>query len=100
MRSSVVIIGGGAGVFATASSLCDKDFDGSIEIVSDEELAPYLRPPLSKEFLRKGVQPADLRIVPDEWYLDNDVALRLGVRATKIDLHAREVVSATWHALG
>jgi hypothetical protein len=54
MRSSVVTIGGDAGGLATALSLRDKGFDGSIEIVSDEELAPYLRPPLSKEFLRKG----------------------------------------------
>jgi 3-phenylpropionate/trans-cinnamate dioxygenase ferredoxin reductase subunit len=95
MRSSVVIVGGGAGGIATARGLRDKGFDGSIEIVSDEELAPYERPPLSKEFLRKEAQPADLRIVPDEWYLDNDVVLRLGVRATMVNLHTREVVTGS-----
>jgi 3-phenylpropionate/trans-cinnamate dioxygenase ferredoxin reductase component len=99
MRSRVVIVGGGAGGIATARSLRDKGFDGSIEIVSDEEVAPYERPPLSKDFLRKEVQLADLRIVPDEWYLDNDVALRLGARATMVNLQTREVVTASGAAL-
>lgn len=44
-----VVVGGGLAGAKTAESLRDKDFDGSIILLSEEEHLPYERPPLSKE---------------------------------------------------
>ena len=49
--SRCVIVGGGAAASAAAASLRGGGFDGSVVIISAEDVAPYARPPLSKDFL-------------------------------------------------
>jgi 3-phenylpropionate/trans-cinnamate dioxygenase ferredoxin reductase subunit len=83
-----VLVGGGVAAAATAAGLRRRGFDGELVLVSDEQDAPYERPPLSKDVLGGG------DIVParkPEWYADNDVQLRLGTRATALDLGGRTV---------
>lgn len=83
-----VLVGGGVAAAATAAGLRRRGFDGELVLVSDEQDAPYERPPLSKDVLGGGA------VVParkPEWYADNDVQLRLGTRATAMDLGGRTV---------
>ena len=58
-------------------------------------VAPYDRPPLSKEFLAGEVDEAALRFRPDDWYRDHDVELLLGERAAGLDVAARELTLAS-----
>ena len=90
----VVIVGGGLAAAKTAEALRDEGYAGSIVLFSAEPHVPYERPPLSKGFL-KGEQSADETIVlPESWYAEHDVELRLGTEVTAVDTDAHEVEAA------
>ena len=84
----VVLVGGGVASASTAAGLRKRGLDGEIVLVADEPEPPYERPPLSKEFLG-GADVAPAR--GTQWYADNGVELRLGNRATALDLGGRTV---------
>ncbi|OMC46246.1 pyridine nucleotide-disulfide oxidoreductase [Mycobacterium sp. IS-2888] len=86
-EKGVVIVGGGLAGARTAEQLRRSDYCGRITIVSDEVHLPYDRPPLSKEVLRKEVD--DVALKPREWYDENDITLRLGSAATRLDTTAQ-----------
>ena len=50
---------------------------------------PYERPPLSKELIRRETQPDEVFLRPPDWYAEQDIELRLGVRATSLDPSGR-----------
>lgn len=78
----VVIVGAGVAGATAAGALRDRGFDGPVVLIGQETLSPYERPPLSKEYLRGE---SDHQLVRDpDWYADNDVDLRLGVRAERL----------------
>ena len=47
----IVVVGASAGGLAAAEALRRQGFDGEITLIGDERLAPYDRPPLSKQIL-------------------------------------------------
>lgn len=84
-----VIVGGGLGGATAAATLRGRGFDGRVLLIGAEPMPPYERPPLSKEYLRGE---SDHRFVrPPEWYEDNDVETRFGVRAERLDVRDRVV---------
>jgi 3-phenylpropionate/trans-cinnamate dioxygenase ferredoxin reductase subunit len=86
-----VIIGANLAGGAAVSTLRDEGFDGRIVLVGDEPDPPYERPPLSKGYLR-GEETFDGTLLrPRDWYADNGVDLRLGLRATNVDPSSRTV---------
>jgi 3-phenylpropionate/trans-cinnamate dioxygenase ferredoxin reductase subunit len=78
---------------SAAESLRDEGFGGSITVVGQERHPPYDRPPLSKQVLdgRWGVERT--RLYDDAFARDRGIDLRLGVRASQLDLD-RRIVSA------
>ncbi len=87
----VVIVGGGLASASAIGALREDGFDGRIVLIGEEQLLPYERPPLSKEFLRG--EEAEPRIVhPVAWYQEQEVELRLGTRAVGVAITDREVV--------
>ena len=51
MKNNIIILGGGqAGIYA-AREIRQNDSKSSIKILGEENLLPYERPPLSKDFL-------------------------------------------------
>ncbi|WP_082384515.1 FAD-dependent oxidoreductase [Erythrobacter sp. SG61-1L] len=86
-----VLIGGGHASASVARALRRQGFDGNIVIVGDEELAPYQRPPLSKDFLAGEADIEDIWSVEPDWYGENGVELKLGTAATHIDVETRQV---------
>ena len=90
----VVIVGGGLAAAKTAEALRDEGYAGSIVLFAAEPHLPYERPPLSKGFL-KGEQSADETVVlPESWYAEHNVDLRLGTAITSVDADAHEVDAA------
>jgi 3-phenylpropionate/trans-cinnamate dioxygenase ferredoxin reductase subunit len=87
-----VIVGGGLAAARTAEQLRRSEYTGPVTIVSDEVHLPYDRPPLSKEMLRKEVD--DTALKPREWYDENNITLRLGSAATRLDAHEQTVTLA------
>lgn len=89
-RTSVIVGGGLAGATA-ATTLRENGYDGRIVIVGAEAHDPYIRPPLSKEYLNGGERD-DVFVHPSQWYSDNAVDLILGTVVASIDPGAHEVV--------
>ncbi len=88
----VVVVGASLAGLRAAEALRRGGFAGTLTLVGAEEHLPYDRPPLSKQVLA-GDWDADrvwLRRPDDYGPLGLD--LRLGVRATDLDLQDREVV--------
>ena len=87
--TSIVVVGAGQAGATAAGSLRDRGYDGELVLLGAEDLPPYERPPLSKEYLRGE---SDHRYVrPSEWYTENDVDARFGVRAERVNVTERVV---------
>jgi 3-phenylpropionate/trans-cinnamate dioxygenase ferredoxin reductase component len=80
----VLIVGGGLAAQRAAETLRARDHRGPIRVVCGEPIAPYDRPPLSKELRAEPFRPPD-------WYAEHDVELLLGRRAARLDVAARRV---------
>jgi 3-phenylpropionate/trans-cinnamate dioxygenase ferredoxin reductase subunit len=85
----VVIVGGGLAAAKTAEALRDEGYAGSIVLFAAERHIPYDRPPLSKAFLKGEQSAEDGYVLPESWYADHDVDLRIGTAVTSVDADAR-----------
>jgi 3-phenylpropionate/trans-cinnamate dioxygenase ferredoxin reductase component len=86
-----VVVGAGLAGGTAAATLREEGFDGRVVLLGDEPLAPYERPPLSKEYLRgeRSLHSALLR--PPGWYDDHGIDARFGQRAEHVDVTGRSV---------
>jgi 3-phenylpropionate/trans-cinnamate dioxygenase ferredoxin reductase component len=84
---SVVIVGAGLAGSRCAETLRAEGFDGRILLVGDEQLPPYERPALSKEFLAGERDRIELR-PPSHWD-EREIELVLGHRVERLDLARR-----------
>jgi 3-phenylpropionate/trans-cinnamate dioxygenase ferredoxin reductase component len=83
--SRYVIIGGGLAGAQAAETLRREGVPGPISIVADERHRPYLRPPLSKEYLQGRAERDAVFVHPAAWYVDNGIDLHLGTPAVTIE---------------
>ncbi|MES2260356.1 MAG: FAD-dependent oxidoreductase [Pseudomonadota bacterium] len=90
-RYDVVIVGAGHAGAQAAIALRGSRFAGSIAILGDEPELPYERPPLSKDYLsgKKGFDR--LLIRPAAFWVDCDIAMLTGRRATGVDALAHRL---------
>ncbi|WP_247043156.1 NAD(P)/FAD-dependent oxidoreductase [Arthrobacter rhizosphaerae] len=95
----IVIVGGGLAGATAAKTLRGEGFAGSLTLIGAEKHHPYLRPPLSKEYLLGKEGEEALPVVPESWYRENDVDLRLGVTVTEIDPSGHGVTLANGSSL-
>jgi 3-phenylpropionate/trans-cinnamate dioxygenase ferredoxin reductase subunit len=87
---TAVVVGANLAGGTAAARLREEGFDGTVILVGEEDLPPYERPPLSKEYLRgEADEPQFVR--PPEWWADQEVETRFGQRATRIDATDRQV---------
>jgi NADPH-dependent 2,4-dienoyl-CoA reductase/sulfur reductase-like enzyme len=86
-----VIVGGGLAAATAAETLRGEGFDGTIRLVGAETHHPYIRPPLSKEYLKGDAERDTVFVQPEPWYDDNHVDLMLGRTAQELDLGAHEL---------
>jgi 3-phenylpropionate/trans-cinnamate dioxygenase ferredoxin reductase subunit len=80
-KRTFVVVGANLAGGRAVEKLRHEGFDGRIVLIGEEPDRPYERPPLSKGFLRGEDTTLFLR---DEAFYD-DIDLRLGSRAKKID---------------
>ncbi|ANF31327.1 pyridine nucleotide-disulfide oxidoreductase [Leifsonia xyli] len=88
---TVVIAGAGLAGATVAEELRERGFDGRILLLGLEEHHPYIRPPLSKEFLKgdAGIEESDVH--PAAWYADNRVEFVPNVEAGSFEPDAHEL---------
>ncbi len=80
------MVGASVAGVAAATGLRSAGFEGEIVLVGDEPHAPYDRPPLSKKLLCGAMEPKDIGLASARGLDTADVVLRLGCRATALDL--------------
>ena len=95
----IVILGAGHGGSGVAASLRQAGHKGEIILLGDEDALPYHRPPLSKAWLSGETDLDGILLRPDKFYRDQDIDIRMGVRATEIDRTAKTVKLASGEEL-
>ncbi|HJO20748.1 MAG TPA: FAD/NAD(P)-binding oxidoreductase, partial [Acidimicrobiales bacterium] len=91
VRDSVTIVGASLAGLRSAETLRRDGFGGRISLIGDEPHQPYDRPPLSKQVLAGDWEPERALLTPAEKLEPLGLDLRLGVRATGLDVAAREL---------
>lgn len=91
-RRACVILGGGVAAYGAAEALRAAGFDGPVTLVSAEPVVPYDRTTLSKAFLQGQKTVEEILLKPAEHYQGLGIELRLGQRASAVDLDRRELV--------
>ncbi len=86
-----VIAGGGLAGAKAAEALREQGYDGRIVLAAEENIRPYERPPLSKEYLQGKAGQDTIFVHPPDRYDANDVELLPGTAVTGIDRGRREV---------
>ena len=76
---------------SAAVALREEGFGGDLVLIGAAPEVPYERPPLSKEYLRGEATLEDLLVRPPNFYPDQGIQTRLGMRATKVDLEGKVV---------
>ncbi len=87
-----IVVGGGQAGARAAQSMRQAGFVGPIIVVGDEIHLPYERPPLSKEFFLRGPDAGFKPVFTHDFYREQNVELRRGVRVEAIDRHAQRIV--------
>jgi NADPH-dependent 2,4-dienoyl-CoA reductase/sulfur reductase-like enzyme len=94
MLSRIVIVGASLAGLRAAETLRARGFDGAVTLIGDEPHRPYDRPPLSKQLLQGSAEPDDTFFRKRDGYDALSLDMRLGVRATSVDLRAKRVALA------
>lgn len=93
MTKSVLIIGASHAAAQTCVNLRQTGWEGQITVIGDEEVLPYHRPPLSKDFLSGQKAIDDILIRPAESYSDADIYMKLGVRVGAINRKDKTILT-------
>lgn len=89
--ATYAIIGGGQAGAWLAKTLRKQDGDARIVVIGDETVAPYERPPLSKEVLKGETPAASATLLTQEAAAELGIELWLGETVQRIDRAAHRV---------
>ncbi|WP_456284368.1 NAD(P)/FAD-dependent oxidoreductase [Microbacterium sp. JZ101] len=87
----IVVVGAGQAGVDAAAALRMAGSDAPITIVGDEHASPYSRPPLSKGILAGTAQLGEIALRTDDFYVREDIDLRVGRSVAEIDAPGRTV---------
>jgi NADPH-dependent 2,4-dienoyl-CoA reductase/sulfur reductase-like enzyme len=94
MLRRIVVVGASLAGLRATETLRARGFDGELTLIGDEPHRPYDRPPLSKQVLQGTWEPEQTMFRRKDGYDALALDMRLGVRATSVDLRARRVILA------
>src|SRR5215213_8491901 len=85
MAETFVIVGAGLAGGGAAATLREEGFNGRVVLIGAEPQPPYERPPLSKEYLRGESPFGQALFQPPDFYGENNIETRFGVRVSRVD---------------
>ncbi|WP_104083222.1 NAD(P)/FAD-dependent oxidoreductase [Cryobacterium sp. Y11] len=85
-QQNFVIVGASLAGASAARALREEGFDGDIHLIGAEEHRPYIRPPLSKDYLAGTAERDSIFVQSESWYPDHGVQFHPGTRAVGLDL--------------
>ncbi|MFF4285834.1 NAD(P)/FAD-dependent oxidoreductase [Streptomyces sp. NPDC001633] len=95
----IAVVGASAAGLAAAEALRRFGWTGPLTLIGDEHRLPYDRPPLSKQLLHGTWEPERLLLRTKEQLDPLGLDLRLGTRATGLDVAARTLTLDTGERL-
>lgn len=95
-----VILGASLAGAKAAEALRDLGFEGRVVLVGSERERPYIRPPLSKDYLSGKAGLDKVYVHAEGFYEGRDIELRTATTAERIDSGSSEVVLAGDERLG
>lgn len=90
----MVIAGAGQGGLQAAESLRQEGWEGEVILFGEERIAPYYRPPLSKEALLEPLDLGSIVLRGPEALAGKGIDFRPNTRVDAVDRAAREVILA------
>ena len=90
-REHYVIMGGGLAGVSAAQAMRDTGFTGRITIIAGENEYPYIRPPLSKEYLTGSAARNTIFVHDNEWYSERDIRVLRGLPAVGLSIEAHMI---------
>lgn len=70
-----VVVGAGLAGASAVRGLREGGFLGRIRLIGAETHRPYIRPPLSKDYLSGSADRESVFVEPEAWYLENSIEL-------------------------
>ncbi len=98
--ADVVIIGTGHGGAQAAIALRQHGLEGTVMMIGRDQVPPYERPPLSKEYLAGDKTFERIMIRPERFWADKGIELRLGCGVSEIDWMAHTVTLSDGSTIG
>jgi 3-phenylpropionate/trans-cinnamate dioxygenase ferredoxin reductase component len=89
---SIIIVGASLAGASAADALRRQGYDGELSLIGAEREPPYERPPLSKAVLAGKEDEDRVFLRPADWYEEQQINLRLGVRAVGLDAAGRTLL--------
>lgn len=86
-----VIVGGGLAGGSAVEGIRAVDSEGTLLLLTQEPHRPYQRPPLSKDFLLGKAGLQDVYLESPDYYDENRVVVRCGVRVSDLKPDAKSV---------
>ena len=96
---SYVIVGAGLAGASAARTLREEGFTGPIQLIGAEAHRPYIRPPLSKDYLSGSSDRDSVYVDPQDWYAEHDVDLLLDTSIARIDAPRQLIHTAAGEAI-
>jgi len=84
-QDPIVIAGAGLAGARAAEAIRAAGFEGRVVLVGREVPAPYIRPPLSKEYLAGSADRDSVDVHPVGWYAEQSIERIAGHRAAVLD---------------
>lgn len=88
-----VIVGGGLAAATAAEALREGGYGGPLRIFAAEPHEPYLRPPLSKDYLLGKEGREGALVHPAGWWVEHDVELSTGTAVEAVGDHVVTLAS-------
>ncbi len=95
----IIMIGGGQAAASTVQKFRALNQSAAVTIITDENHPPYQRPPLSKTYLAGEMELERLYLRPQEWYEENNIALKLSTTVKTLDRAAKTITLANGETL-
>ena len=90
MENNIIILGGGQAAIYAAREIRKNDTESNIKILGEENLLPYERPPLSKDFLLDKKNEEDLYFHSSEVLKNENIDFE-NVSITKVDFKNKKL---------
>ena len=100
MKNDAVIIGAGHAGGMTAISLRQRQYQGSITLIGEENYLPYQRPALSKGFLAGEIEEKRLYLKSQDYFDKNNIRIIRNCKVVAIDRNNKTIVLENQKQLG